>query len=776
MFDAFANPTLVLLIVALAAAPVTVAIGWRWPGALDGTAIVLTGAAFAAALWGWAGGAEPIDVAWAPEWQLRFHFMLDGVATLYALLATGIGLAVVIYAGRYIPLHLHHQHRPAGDALRFYGFLLLFMGAMVALVMAQDLMLIFLCWDITAIASYFLIGFDRRNDDARYAAMMALLVTGISAIGLLIGTMMLAGKYDTFSLPELIAQAEPSRTVTIAGVLIAVAALAKSAQVPLHFWLPRAMEAPTPVSAYLHSAAMVAAGVFLLSRVHPLLAIGDRVLDGLMAIGLLSMAVGGVLALTRDTLKELLAYSTIAQYGYVVLMLGIGGEDGIAAAMFYVVAHALIKSALFLTAGTVTEVTDKKSLRHLGGLRRQLPLLAIGSGIAAAGLAALPLTIGFFKDELFFEAVDHKSEKLVPLAVIGAGLTVAYMLRFWCGIFLGPQRTEARPAPLRLVAPIAGLSVLTVLGGLWTKPFLRLAEIAAEATAGEPVHIHAAYRFDFTRSYEMAVTAIGFGVGVYLSTRYWQAALDLMSRVGDRFGPERGYRSSLRSLLSLSDRMHRFELHDLRGRIAAVLVPAAVLTVAGIIAPPRGLSVRIGAIGRDDLPLAAIIGVAAVAAVATVLCKTDLTLALTLSGVGFSLAVVYALLSAPDVALVAVLIETLFSLLFFGVLALMPRTGKVRQPANFEKERDRAPWRDPLLAAVAGGLAFVVAWGILSRPASQETVATQQVALTESAHGKDIVTVILADFRGFDTMGEITVIGIAFLGIATLLRRRRNMG
>jgi multicomponent Na+:H+ antiporter subunit A len=456
-----------------------------------------------------------------------------------------------------------------------------------------------------------------------------------------------------------------------------------------------------------------------------------------------------------------------------VLLLGIGGEDGLAAAMFYVLAHALIKSALFLTAGAVTEATNEKKLSRLGGLAGRLPALAIASGIAAAGLAALPLTIGFFKDELFFEAIDHRSERLVPLAVIGAGLTVAYMLRFWCGIFLGPLRTDAKSISARLIVPIAVLGLLILLGGIWTKPFVRLSEIAAAASAGHEVHIHAAYRLELSRGYVMAGVAIGLGIAIYLTTRYWQAALDAASRLGERFGPDLGYRSALRGLNDLSDKMHRFELHDLRGRIAAVLVPAAALTFAGIIAPPRGLDLRFGDLNRADLPIAAIIGVAAIAALATAVCRNDLALALTLSGVGFSLAAVYALLSAPDVALVAVLIETLFALLFFGVLALMPRNGKEREPATFEEERGRSRYRDPALAVVAAGLAFVVAWGILSRPAAQETVATQQVELTSAAHGKDIVTVILADFRGFDTMGEITVVGIAFLGIATLLRRRR---
>ena len=209
-----------------------------------------------------------VDLGWAPAWELRFTVALDGLAVLYALLATGIGFAVVVYSSRYIPLHLAHQGRPESDGVRFYFFLLLFMGSMVGLAMAQDLILLFVFWDLTAIASYYLIGYDRQDPDSRASALMALLVTGITAVFLLIGALMLYAAYGTFSLLELSELARPGTVLTVSGLLIAVAGLAKSAQVPLHFWLPRAMAAPTPVSAYLHSAAMVAAGVFLLGRVY----------------------------------------------------------------------------------------------------------------------------------------------------------------------------------------------------------------------------------------------------------------------------------------------------------------------------------------------------------------------------------------------------------------------------------------------------------------------------------------------------------------------------
>jgi len=576
------NATLVLLVTALAAAPLTALAGfWRRTLATP-VAIVTTAAAFAAALWGWAEGGPTLDAPWAPAWNLRLTFELDGLAALYSLLATGIGLAVVIYASRYIPLHLAHSERDQGDIVRFYGFLLLFMGAMVGLVMAQDLFLIFLFWDLTAISSYFLIGYDSEREDARASALMAFLITGISAVCFLIGALLLYSEYGTFALPDLMARTESSRLVTTAVALISAAALAKSAQAPLHFWLPRAMAAPTPVSAYLHSAAMVAAGVFLLGRVHPLLEKSDVVMNALVVIGFASMATGGCLALTRKVLKQLLAYSTISQYGYVVVMLGIGGADGAAAASFYVIAHALMKCALFLTAGAVTEATGQKALTGLGGLWRRMPLLAVGSGAAAAGLAALPLTAGFFKDELFFKAADHEGNPIRLLAVAGAALTFAYSWRFWGGIFAGPLQTEPKPLSIRLTAPVAVLGALVLLGGVWPHPFARLAEDAATVTAGTPVHIEVAYHLDSRVENVMAIAAIAVGLVLIFSRPLWQPALVAISTTTVRFGPERLYWAVLLGLNRLSDRMHRIEIHDLRGRVATILLPAGLLVGAGV--------------------------------------------------------------------------------------------------------------------------------------------------------------------------------------------------
>ena len=733
-------------------------------------AVATAAAALVAVSAGWLAGGGSVDVPWAPAWDLRLAFELDGLAALYALLAAGIGLLVFLYATAYVPRHLAHQGRSRGEEARLHAAMVLFLVAMVGLVTAQDLVALFVFWDLTAVASWLLVGFDRQNTDARLSALMALLVTGISAVLMLIGILILRVEYGTTQLAELFARAEAGGTLTLAMALIAVSALAKSAQVPFHFWLPRAMAAPTPVSAYLHSAAMVAAGVFLLSRVHPLLALEPALLDALVVVGLASMAVGGGLALWADGLKRVLAYSTIAQYGYVVALLGLGGAAGAAAACFYVLAHALAKSALFMTAGAVTEATGAKALSEVDGLLRRMPLLAASSAAAAAGIAALPLTIGFFKDELFFKAAVEHGTVMAVLAVAGAALTFAYMARFWGGIFLGTPRKEVEPLERRLVWPIALLGALVVAGGVVVEPFADLARDAAEVTAGGPVELAPAYHLDARAENLMALATYALGALLFAARNVIVAPLSRVAALGDVAGPERAYGVALRGLNRLSNRLHDIEVRDLRARIAAVIVPGASLVALGVVLTPTEGSYRVGEIGSGQVPLVVVLGVVALAAIGVTTPRRHLALAVALSGVGFALATAYSLMGAPDVALVAVLVETLFALLFVAVYTLVPRD-VLRREAKLSAQRSRQI-RDAAIAIVSGIVTTLVVWAAFSRPEPGGGMADRHVDMAEEAHGKDVVTVILADFRGLDTLVEITVVAVAMIAVTAVVRAR----
>ncbi len=737
-------------------------------------ALLVAVCAFAGGLIWWEAGGGSIDAPWAPALDVRLAFSLDGLAATYVLLASGVGTAVFAYALRYLPLHLAHDGRPQAEARRFWPWMALFLVAMVGLAMAQDLILLFVFFDLTAICSYLLIGFDRDRREARAAALMALVITGVAAVLLLIGALLLHDEYGTFSIPLLIDRVEPTGTTALAGALIAVAALAKSAQVPLHAWLPRAMAAPTPVSAYLHSAAMVAAGVLVLGRLYPLVAARDVVADGLLVVGLASIAVGGVLALTRDGLKQVLAHSTISQYGYVVVLYGIGGAAGTTAAAFYVVAHGIAKSALFLTAGSVTEATGASELSRLGGLARPLPLLATASGIAAATLAALPLTLGFFKDELFFAAAAERGTWLAIAAVAAAALTFAYVGRFWSAIFLGPLRTPARAVGGLLVWPIVGLAAVAVIGGIVVEPFAALAGEAAGATLGlgAAVPAHPAYHLDLRTENVMALAAWGVGLLALVAPWLWRTGALAVARVGDRVGPARLYDLGLVTLNRLSDRLHDVEVRDLRTRVAAVLLPGGVLVAAGFAATPTAGAFDVGSFTTSDWPLLIMLALAVLATVGVARARTHMRIVLALSVVGFALAAAYEFLGAPDVALVAVLVETVLALVFIGVFALLPED-VLRREARLRTPRSRGT-RDVIVAVLSGVAAFAVVWAALSRPSLADRVFERQIELTPSAHGKDVVTVILADFRGLDTLGEITVLAIAIAGVAALLRRGRT--
>ena len=738
------------------------------PGVAAWVAVASAVAGFVASLVGWRYGGVGVDVPWAPTLDLRLDLELDGLGALYALLATGIGAAVFVYGAGYLPRHLDHGERPQTEARRFWGWMVLFMASMVGLACARDLVLLFVFFDLTAVSSYFLIGFDRHEREARGAALMALLVTGVSAVAMLIGAVVLYAEYGTFSLPELFERAEAGGTTTLAAALIASAALAKSAQVPAHFWLPRAMAAPTPVSAYLHSAAMVAAGVLVLGRVHPLLARSDLVLDGLLVIGFASIVVGGVLALAQDELKQVLAHSTISQYGYVVVLYGIAGPTGAGGAALYVITHAIAKSALFMTAGAVTMATGESRLSRLGGLARDMPLLAVVSGFAAATLAALPLTLGFFKDELFFAAALEQGALVQAMAIAAAALTFAYIGRFWLGLFAGTRRTPAAAGNALLVGPVVVLALAAVVGGVFVDPFAELARDAATVTHRGGVDVAPAYHLDTRDENLMAVAAWILGALTLFAAKVRDPVVGVVARMGDRVGPRRAYAASLRGLNAFSDRVHDREVRDLRNSLAAVLVPGGLLIALAFAVTPTSDAYDVGPVRGRDLPILAVLALTVVATFALGAERARIRMVLSLSVVGFALAAVYAVVGAPDVALVAVVVETVVTLLFLGVLARLPRDRDLER-----RNRDPRTRRNLVVGVLAGAGAFATIWGALSRPTVAPGDAAEQIRRAPEAHGGDVVTVILADFRGLDTMGEITVLMLAIAGFATLLRRGR---
>jgi len=740
-------PVLAPLAVAFVSPLLTWTVGRSGPRAAHRTAVACALLTFALLLWGYLVGGGEWALPWVPAWGLEARFALDGLATLYGLVAAGIGAVVILYSGRYIEDHLRGKGR-LREARRFHALLLLFLAAMLGLATAQDLLLLFLFFDLTALVSYLLIAFDHEEEDARSAGLTALLVTAGSGVLLLAAVAWAWLDSGTLRIADI--------AVLPAGVavLVAIPAAAKSAQVPLHFWLPRAMIAPTPVSAFLHSAAMVAAGVFLISRLHPILP--AEVLVALVPLGFVSILVGGLIAFSADPFKRILAGSTIAQYGYVMVLLGLGDVAG---ASFFVAAHALAKSALFLTAGTVTEATGERSLSAVGGLARELPVLAAASLVAAAGLAGVPLTLGFFKDEVFFTALAERGALLVALGVASTITTLAYAARFWAGIFLGPRRRPAARAPVTLVFPVVLLALLLLAGG-WDAIGLRA--IAGKAGAGGPLAL--AYHLDLRLQNLLALATFLGGAILFVALRWLQPALGRLVSATGRIGPGAIFDLLVATVGRAARVLHGVDVRLLRPRLAHTLIPMAALVALAFFNQWHA-AFDAGKILRADIPVFVGLAVAAGGAIATISTASDTAMVMTLTVVGFTLAALFALLRAPDVALVAALVETTFTILLLAFVMPLPSRSERAAPT-------RSPWLVGTSSVLAAGFAFVVTWEMLSRPAVQ-SVATRY---TELARGEGVVGKILADYRGLDTVGETTVLALSLASVATLMRPRRKRG
>src|SRR4051794_12261794 len=397
-----------------------------------------------------------------------------------------------------------------------------------------------------------------------------------------------------------------------------------------------------------------------------------------------------------------------------------------------------------------------------------MPVLATASAVAAATLAALPLTLGFFKDELFFAAATTAGPVVQVLAVVAASLTFVYIGRFWLGLFTGASGAPPERVRPLLVAPVAVLAAVAVVGGVAVGPFAELANDAATVTHAGPVDQHPGYHVEASAENVMALVAWAVGGLLIALPRVRDPLARAVGRVGDRLGPRRVYGLALQGLNRYSDRLHDAEVRDLRNSIAAVLVPGGVLIAIGFAVTPTRGAYDVGDVALADVPVIVVLALAVLAGVTTMRDSGRLRPTLALSVLGFALAAVYAMVGAPDVALVAVVVETVFTVVFVGVFSRLPAPRRRRRSEHRPRRR-----RNVAAAALAAAGAFATIWAVLSRPTTAGTVAADHIRRTPDAHGGDVVTVILADFRGLDTLVEITVLAVALVGAAALLRRGR---
>lgn len=718
-------------------------------------------------------GRPPTEILrWIPALDVDVALRLDALSATVSLLVTGVGALVLLYCARYFG--------PRSESLgRFAGVLVAFAGAMLALVWSDDVIVLYVCWELTTVFSFLLVGHDAGKRASRAAAVQALVVTAAGGLAMLVGLVILAESAGTYRLSELVAAfAAGTTTGTAVGagvVCVLVGALSKSALVPFHFWLPSAMAAPTPVSAYLHAAAMVKAGVYLVLRLAPGLAdVGPwRLVVGVLAGA--TMLLGGVQALRQTDLKLLLAHGTVSQLGFMVLLAGAGTRDAGLAALGLVVAHALFKACLFLTVGVIDRRAGARDLRELSGLGRRAPVLAAAGVLGAASMAGVPPLLGFVAKEGAFEAFLHDAYgtaavPLLVLVVIGSVLTVGYSARFVWGAFARKDGVAdvawSAPGPLFLAAPVV-LAAGCVAAGAGIAVLNPLLEAYAGALGPSSPALLTLQVWP------------GFGVALGLSALALAAGLALgVPRVSALVTARRPLRP-VRSEVTWRGVVHALENTALRvtattqrGSLPRVLTTIFVVLLAG---PGLALllSADVGDVRVDRLTdspfqvLAAVIG-AACAIVATRV-RRRLSAVLVVGGLGYATALLFALAGAPDVALTQALVETTTLVVVVLVLRALPRDIVDRHTTRQRLGR--------LAVAVPVGLLMtgLGATALAARDAPAVAAAFPAEAYAFGA-GQNVVNVTLVDIRAWDTIGELSVLVAAATGVASLVFLHRRTG
>jgi multicomponent Na+:H+ antiporter subunit A len=714
-----------------------------------------------------AGEAVSVVYPWAPSLGINLSFYVDGLSLLFAFLVNGIGALILIYAGGY--LKGHHQLG------RFFCFLLLFMASMLGLVLAGNILTLFVFWELTSISSYLLIGFNHEDEDSRAAALQALLVTGGGGLALLAGLVLLGQIGGSFEIPALLTQGDAVRTDALyfpTLLLVLLGAFTKSAQVPFHFWLPGAMAAPTPVSAYLHSATMVKAGIYLLARLHPVLGGTDAWLAIVTTVGAATMLTGGIIALYQTDLKRLLAFSTISALGTLTMLLGLGSTYAIEAMIVFLLAHALYKGALFMIAGAVDHETGTRDVEQLDGLRRAMPITALVAALAAVSLAGFGPLLSFIGKELLLEAVLEVGGSgfvLVPATVLAGTLFVTVAAIVGVKPFWGPAAhtpKHAHEAPVSMWLGPALLAALGIVFGLLpnlvaypvvTPAVGAVLGVAAEA---EPVSLYLWHGIN--TALILSIVSVIVGLALYAGWTRFRRATGGLQGIFD-YGPARWYKAGLDGLnvaaraqtrLLQSGYLRFYFLTIMVTTIA--LVSYAYLSRGDFPGLPPWNDVRLHELGLAVLIL--------LGAIATVRAPSRLSGVAALGVVGFGVALMYIIFGAPDLAMTQFMIETLTVILFVFVFYHLPRFNKLSNKAG--------RIRDAIIACAFGAMMTVLVLAATTITPDSNLSRFYAENSRELAHGRNIVNVILVDFRALDTLGEITVLGVAAIGVFALLKFR----
>ena len=728
------------------------------------------------------GGVVRTDVEWIPEFGLSFALRLDGFAWMFAMLVTGIGFLVVLYARYYMS--------PSDPVPRFFSLLLAFMGSMLGIIIAGNLIILVFFWELTSIFSFLLIGYWHGNAGARDGARMALLVTGLGGFALLAGVILIGQIVGSYDLDIVLASGEAIREHSLylpALVLVLLGALTKSAQFPFHFWLPNAMAAPTPVSAFLHSATMVKAGVFLLARLWPVMAGTPEWFWLLGLAGMASLLFGAFFAIFQHDMKGLLAYSTISHLGLITMLLSLGSPLGAVAAIFHMMNHATFKASLFMAAGIIDHETGTRDMRKLGGLFRYMPVTATLAMVASAAMAGVPLLNGFLSKEMFFaEAIETHVHSVLDasqpyVAVLASAFAVTYSLRFIHSVFFGrkpadlPREPHEPPFWMRMPSMFLVLACLVVgmAPAATVGPYLYT---AVESVLGQRTpKFSLAVWHGFNLPLIMSAVALVAGALLYLALkdylRHSPVGPPLLRHMNGRRLFERGV--LVPSLKWAQSAQRVLSTRRLQPQLRILLLAAFAAALAPISLGSLGLQWPDWSNIDAVLALVWLTGAGCAIGAAYQAKYHRLVALILLGGAGLSTCITFAWFSAPDLALTQLVVEVVTTILILLGLRWLPKRvedmnlGPAPPSARLRRSRDAA------IAFVVGAGLATLAYAAMMLPLSDPISSYFLEWSYVEGGGRNVVNVILVDFRGFDTMGEITVLAAVALTVYALLRRFR---
>ncbi len=706
-----------------------------------------------------------LRIPWVPSFNLWLSFRLDGLTLLMAAIISGIGALVIWYGSAYLHDHVHLS--------RFHGLTFLFMTSMLGLVISDNALLFFIFWELTSIFSFFLIGFNHQESASRAAAWQALLVTGGGGLVLLAGLVIISfitGSFEISTWMTMASQIQSHPLSTTAFILLLVGVMTKSAQFPFHFWLPNAMKAPTPVSAYLHSATMVKAGVFLLLRFFPIMGGLEAWNKLLVPVGLITLLAGSLLSLGQADLKRLLAYSTVAALGSMVFLIGLGTPLSLKTALVILSAHAMYKGALFLVAGGIDHATGTRDIFTLGKLVRSLPFTSLAAALAGLSMAGIAPLAGFIAKELFYESTLAAPAGILLTGLVLAGNVASVFVAAWIAWspFWGKTDRSLHPHPeiVGLWLPPCLLAMASLVFGIWIQgagTVIIAPALTSVLQAAYPVNL--ALWHGFTPMLGLSVATILLGVLIFLLRSHVHGFFHAVFHRLEIISPANLYNRIIQVVISFANWQTRILQNGyLRIYILVIILTTFILTIGTVI-------LRLGSVpfGTWSTPRFYDIILLAVIITASILVTRSTsrlaTIAL-LGSIGFSIAILFLLYSAPDLAMVQFSIETLIVILFVLAMYRLPKI----------KHLSSKPARilDMVISTIGGGLMTLLMLIVSSHPIESQLASYFIKNSPTVAKGRNIVNVILVDFRGFDTLGEISVLSIAAIGVYALIRFTRK--